>query len=250
MAFQAKAEGTSGIVSSDVVGYAAAGLRSGGQATGVGGAFINVDGSDVTISDLTVTGYNVSEGYADFQVQAKQLDGYGRGGTTYFWCDFEEDGETYKGWFDEDMNDYNDLVLVPGEGLWIYSPDSAFKLQSAGAVPKTSIAVTLRGGGQAKMISNPMPATLSLSEISISGYKAEDGYADFQIQAKKLDGYGRGGTTYFWCDFEEDGDTYYGWFDEDMNEYNDVEVAAGEGLWIYSPSTAFSVVFPSPLANE
>ena len=93
-----------------------------------------------------------------------------------------------------------------------------------------------------------MPATLTLGQISISGYSAEDGYADFDVQAKKLNGYGVGGITYYWCDFEEEGDVYYGWYDEDMNDYNDdVEVVAGEGLWIYSPSTAFSVVFPSPL---
>ena len=154
---------------------------------------------------------------------------------------------TYKGWYDEDMNEYNNLNLVAGEGLWVYSPDASFKIQSAGAVAKTSISVTLRGGNQAKMVSNPMPATLTLGDISVDGYDKGDGYADFEIQAKKLNGFGVGGTTYYWCDFEEEEVPYYGWYDEDMNDYNDVEVSAGEGLWIYSPSTDFSVVFPSPL---
>ena len=235
-------------VESDVVGYDTFGLRGSGQAVGAGASFLNVDGSDLTLGDILITGYSASDGYADFDVQAKQLNGYGVGGTTYYWCDFEEEGETYKGWYDEDMNEYNDLPLVPGEGLWIYSPSTDFKIQSSGAVPKTSISVALRGSGQAKMVSNPMPATLTLGQISISGYSAEDGYADFDVQAKKLNGYGVGGITYYWCDFEEEGDVYYGWYDEDMNDYNDdVEVVAGEGLWIYSPSTAFSVVFPSPL---
>ena len=201
----------------------------------------------MTLADLTVTGYDTTEGYADFGIVAKKLDGFGVGGTEYCWCDFEEDGETYKGWYDGDMNEYNDVELAPGEGLWIYSPSTDFKIQSSGAVPKTSIAVALRGGGQAKMVANPMPTTLTLSQITVSGYNTEDGYADFGIVAKKLNGFGVGGTEYCWCDFEEDGDTYYGWFDGDMNEYNDIEVAAGEGLWIYSPSTSFSVVFPSPL---
>ena len=235
------------VVSSDVVGYDQVGLKSGGQASGVGASFVNVDSSETTLADLSVTGYDAEEGYADFQIYAKKLDGYGRGGTAYNWCDFEEEGETYKGWFDDDMNEYNDVELAPGEGLWVYSPSTDFKVQSAGAVPKTSISVSLRGGGQAKMVANPMPATLTLGQISVEGYDAEEGYADFQIYAKKLDGYGRGGTAYNWCDFEEEGETYYGWYDDDMNEYNDVEVAAGEGLWIYSPSTSYSVVFPSPL---
>ena len=194
-----------------------------------------------------MTGYDAAEGYAAGQIQAKQLDGAGRGGTTYYWCDFEEEGKVYKGWYDEDMTDYNGLKLAPGEGLWVYSPSTDFKIQSSGAVPTSAISVILRGNGAAKMVANPMPTTLTLSQVSVTGYDTDAGYAGGQIQAKKLDGAGRGGTTYYFCDFEEEGDTYFGWYDEDMKDYNDVEVAPGEGLWIYSPSTDFSVVFPSPL---
>ncbi len=222
-------------------------MRSGGQAKGVGASFLNVGETPLTLSDIKIIGYASTDGYADFEINAKQLDGFGRGGTAYFWCDFEEEGDTYYGWYDNDMNCYNDLELAPGEGLWIYSPSTDFKVQSAGQVPVEDIAVTLRSGGQAKMVANPMPTTLTLGDIGITGYSKEDGYADFEINAKQLDGFGRGGTAYFWCDFEEEGDTYFGWYDNDMNCYNDVEVASGEGLWIYSPSTSFSAVFPTPL---
>lgn len=180
---------------------------------------------------------------------AKQLNGFGVGGTAYSWCDFEEDGEVYYGWYDEDMNEYNDLELSPGEGLWIYSPSTDMSIQSAGSVPSVDIAVQLRGGGQAKMVANPMPVPLQFGDITVAGYDPEEGYADFEIIAKQLNGFGVGGIAYSWCDFEEDGETYYGWYDEDMNEYNSLEVEAGEGLWIYSPSTEFSVVFPSPLVK-
>ncbi len=239
------------VVSSDVVGYAGAALRGGNQAAGVGGCFINVDGSELTLGDLTAVGYDTTEGYADFEIQAKQLNGFGVGGTTYYWIDITVDEETYKGWYNDEASvDYNDLELLPGEGLWVYSPSTAISIQSAGAVPKTSIAVALRGGNQAKMVSNPMPSTLTLGDIAISGYNKEDGYADFEIQAKKLNGFGVGGTTYYWLDVTVDEETYYGWYNDEASEdYNDVEVAAGEGLWIYSPSTAYSVVFPSPLAE-
>ena len=238
-----------GITSANVVGYDQFGLRGNGAAIGAGASFVNVDGSDLTLGDITVTGYDTKDGYAEGQVQAKQLDGYGRGGTTYYWCDFVEEETAYKGWYDNDMNEYNDLKLAPGEGLWIYSPSTDFKIQSSGAVPASAISVTLRGNGAAKMVANPMPTTLTLAQVSVEGYDANDGYAEGQVQAKKLDGYGRGGTTYYFCDFEEEGITYFGWYDNDMNDYNDVEVTPGEGLWIYSPSTDFSVVFPSPLAE-
>ena len=235
-----------GIESANVVGYNGAALRGGSQAAGVGASFVNVDNTDLTLGDLKIVGYATEDGYADYEIVAKKLNGYGVGGTSYIWCDFEEEGETYYGWYDEDMNEYNDEPVTIGEGLWIYSPNANFKLQSSGAVPSADIAVTLRGGNQAKLIANPMPLTLTLGEIKVSGYAAEDGYADYEVVAKKLNGYGVGGTSYIWCDFEEEGEIYYGWYDEDMNDYNDVELAAGESLWVYSPSTNFSVVFPAP----
>ncbi len=239
-----------GVESANVVGYDTLALRGGGQAKGAGASFLPVSGESITLGDVKITGYSSEDGYADFEVIAKQLDGAGRGGTAYFWCDFEEEGETYYGWYDEDMNSFSSLELVPGEGLWVYSPSTDLSIQSAGAVPDTDIAVVLRSGGQAKMAANPMPTTLTLGDISVSGYSTEDGYADFEIIAKVLDGAGRGGTAYFWCDFEEEGETYYGWYDEDMNCFNEtVEVAAGEGLWVYSPSTDYSLVFPTPLAE-
>lgn len=147
------------------------------------------------------------------------------------------------------MNCYNDVVINPGEGLWIYSPNTAYSIVSAGMVPQTSIAVALRSGGQAKMVVNPMPAPVAYGDIGVIGYDPEEGYADFQIIAQKLNGAGRTISSYSYCDFEEEGETYLGWYDDDMNDYNDLELLPGEGLWIYSPSTDYSVVFPSPLVK-
>lgn len=239
-------------VESDVVGYDTTSLLSGGQAKGAGLSFLNVDKSDLTLGDLSIIGYDATTGYAEAEIQAQQLDGAGRtvGGVTYYWYDFTEEGVTYKGWFDENGESYNDLSLLPGEGLWIYSPNTAFKTQSSGLVPKSPISVTLRSGGQAKLVSNPMPATFKLGQITVSGYDVNSGYAEAEIQAQQLDGAGRtlNGMTYYWYDFTEEGVTYYGWYDENGEDYNEqISIGAGESLWIYSPSTAFSVVFPSPL---
>lgn len=115
-----------GIESANVVGYDTLGLRGGNQAMGAGASFLPVGESALTLGDVKITGYDPEEGYADFAIVAKQLDGYGRGGIAYSWCDFEEEGETYYGWFDEDMNDYNDVDIKAGEGLWIYSPNAKF----------------------------------------------------------------------------------------------------------------------------
>lgn len=147
------------------------------------------------------------------------------------------------------MNCYNDVKILPGEGLWIYSPSTDFAIQSAGMVPDGDIEVSLRANGQAKMVVNPMPATVTFGDIRVSGYDPEEGYGDFQIIAQTLDGFGRTVNSYSWCDFEEEGEFYVGWYDDDMNDYNDLTLAPGEGLWIYSPSTDYSVVFSSPLVK-
>ncbi len=115
----------------NVVGYGQTGLLNGGQAKGVGASFVNVDNSDMTLGNLTVVGYNAEEGYAEYEVQAQQLTGGGAtlNGMTYYWCDFEEEGVTYYGWYDENMNDYNSLSLEPGESLWVYSPSTSFYVE-------------------------------------------------------------------------------------------------------------------------
>ena len=117
-----------GLESANVVGYNGAALRGGNQAAGAGASFVNVDDTDLTLANLKVVGYNAEDGYAEFEVVAKKLNGAGVGGTSYFWCDFEEEGETYYGWYDEDMNDYNDVELAAGESLWIYSPSTDFSV--------------------------------------------------------------------------------------------------------------------------
>lgn len=115
--------------SANVVGYGQTGLLSGGQAKGVGASFLNVSGDSLTLGDIKIVGYNEEDGYADFGITAQTLDGSGRTLTSYSFCDFEEDGEVYKGWYDDDMNCFNDTIIIPGEGLWIYSPSSAFAVE-------------------------------------------------------------------------------------------------------------------------
>ena len=238
------------LASANVVGYNETALLGNSQAKGVGAAFLPVNGGKIKLGDIKIVGYDKDEGYSGFAITAKKLNGFGVGVASYLWCDFEEEGETYFGWYDADMNDLNDVELEPGEGLWIYSPSEEFKVQSAGTVADADVEVPLRGNSEAKMVVNPMPTTLTLGDINIIGYADDEGYSGFAITAKKLNGFGVGVASYLWCDFEEEGETYFGWYDADMNDLNEVELDPGEGLWIYSPSAEFSAVFASPLVND
>ena len=248
-------------IASDVVGYNSAGLRNGGLAKGVGSMFLRVDGEDVTLGDLVVTGYEPGMG-GETGVYCQLLDGYGRSlGVDYFWYDDGVKGEGtecvdwWYGWYSQDSEtSYNDVVIPAGEGVWMYSPNTAFKIQSAGAVAKAPIAATLRSGGLAKMAVNPMPADLTFGDVWISGYASGTG-GETGVYCQKLDGYGRSlGIDYFWYDdgVKDEGtecvDWWYGWYSQDSEtSYNDVTLPAGEGIWVYSPSTSYKVNFKSPL---
>ena len=118
-----------------VVGYDQTGLHENGGAKGVGASFVRVDGNDLTLGDLSVTGYGKT--YDAWGVYAQKLT---PGGATdsedFYWCDYLDEFEGYlKGWYNESCESRNDIPLVPGEGLWIFSDSTDNKVVSSGQVP-------------------------------------------------------------------------------------------------------------------
>lgn len=216
------------IVSSDVVGYSQSDLRSGFAPAGA--QFVSVSGTGINIQDITVVGYD-GETAGDVDIQI--LDNLGRMTTQYFWVDLPDD-DIY-GWLDGD-DEPADVTFQPGEGLWVNAPNSDFKLQTAGKVPTSGVAVTLREGF--KMVANPTPVNVDIQDISISGYVGETaGDVDIQI----LDTLGRMVNQYFWVDLPDDG--IYGWLDGD-DEPVEALIAPGAGLWVNAPSAEYSIVLP------
>ena len=250
-------------IASDVVGYAnnSSGLKDTMQAMGVGSMFLNVGGADSTLGDLHVVGYEPGTG-GETGVYCQLLDGAGRTlGIDYFWYDDGVKGEGeecvdwWYGWYSQDSEtSYNDVLLPAGEGVWMFSPSTAYSIQSSGAVAKAPIAVTLRSTMEAKMVVNPMPTDLTFGDMWISGYAAGTG-GETGVYCQLLDGAGRTlGTDYFWYDdgVKDEGtecvDWWYGWYSQDSEtSYNDTALPAGEGVWMFSPSTSYKVNFKSPL---
>lgn len=80
----------------------------------------------VDLTSIYVSGY---EGDNGDEVYAQTLDPLGIGGVNYAWYDIEEDG--LYGWYNTDTGDAavkGELVLEPGEALWVNSTSDAYSL--------------------------------------------------------------------------------------------------------------------------
>ena len=83
---------------------------------------------------------------------------------------------------------------------------------------------------------------VDLQDLKVTGYDVEEGYADEEVHVQTLDAFGRTIASYYWYDSEEDG--MYGWYDEDGEYVEELEVAPGESIYAYAPDNSFSIVLP------
>ena len=155
--------------------------------------------------------------------------------------------DVYYGWLDADSGEFieaGDVLLNVGDGLWVDAPNSDFGLQSAGQVMTAAAGVTLREGF--KMVANPTPVAVDLTTIIVTGYDEEEGTEE-EVSVQTLDKNGEKVNQYLWYDVTDGGDVYYGWLDADAGDFievGDVEVGAGEALWVDAPNSDFQLVLP------
>ena len=203
-------------------------------------------GATVDLTDITVTGYNKEEGTAE-EVSVQTLDKNGSMVTKYFWYDAVDGTDVYYGWLDFASGEFvapGEVKFAVGDGLWVDAPSTAFKLQTSGQVMTGSAAVTLREGF--KMVANPTPVAVDLTDVTVTGYDAEEGTAE-EVSVQTLDKNGSMVTKYFWYDAVDGTDVYYGWLDFASGEFvgeGEVSVGAGEALWTDAPGTSFNLVLP------
>ena len=229
-------------ISSDVVGYAQAGLRSGFKAAGA--QFNPVAGGQYDLVNLTVTGYDKEDG-TDGDVSVQTLDATGNMIDQYFWVDVTDGDDVVYGWFDNngDQVEAGTVTFAVGDGLWVDAVDNTFGLQSAGSVLSEDYAVVLRAGF--KMVANSTPVAVDLTEITVTGYDADEG-TDGDVSVQTLDSTGNMIDQYFWVDVTDGDDVVYGWFDNngDQVEAENVMVEAGAALWVDAADSTFSLVIP------
>ncbi len=232
--------------SANVVGYSAANTRVGFAA--VSTSFEAVSGS-IDLQDLTVTGYNHEDGF-EGDVYLETLTSLGAADQIYTWVDVPADPEdpesvAFYGWYDGSDALVEGVTINPGDGFWVHSDSTAYGIQNAGAVITTSTAITLKNGFT--LVGNPVPVSVSIQELSISGYDHDAGF-EGDIYAETLTSTGAADEIYTWVDVPADPEdpesvAFYGWYDG-SDALVVASVGAGEALWIHSDSTSYSVVFP------
>ena len=193
-----------------------------------------------------MTGYDKEEGTEE-EVSVQTLNKNGGRVSQYYWYDVVDGDDVYYGWLDGASGEFiepGDVTFDVGDGLWVDAPNSDFKLQSAGQVMTAPATVTLREGF--KMVANPTPVTVDLTNITVTGYDEEEGTEE-EVSVQTLNKNGGRVDQYYWYDVVDGDDVYYGWLDGASGEFieaGDVEVGAGEALWVDAPSTDFKLVLP------
>ena len=216
------------------------------SAKAAGAQFIPVTGTKIDLTDITVTGYNKEDGTEE-EVSVQTLNKNGDMVDKYYWYDITDGDDVYYGWLDLASGDFiepGEVLFDVGDGLWVDAPSSDFKLQSAGQVMTAAATVTLREGF--KMVGNPTPVAVDLTDITVTGYNEEDGTEE-EVSVQTLNKNGDMVDKYYWYDVTDGDDVYYGWLDlasGDFIEAGDVEIGAGEALWVDAPSTDFKLILP------
>ena len=87
--------------------------------------------------DLTAVkaaGYSEEDGTEE-EVSVQTLDENGSMLKQYFWYDISDGEDVYYGWLDGDSGDFieeGEVMLQPGEAVWVNAPDTAFTLEIPG----------------------------------------------------------------------------------------------------------------------
>ena len=219
-----------------MVGYAETGLRFG--AKGVGASFVNVGAptTAINLQDIVIVS---NEEAIEGSVSASLLDEYGRTLETYFWYDVPD--ELY-GWLDINDDPAEGVTILPGESFSFRAPDATYRVQSAGEVPTTGIAVQLRFG--AKRVCNPTPVAVNLNDedpTKMVTITSNEEAIEGSVSASLLDEYGRTLETYFWYDVPGE---LYGWLDINDDPVEGVMMQPGETLSFRAPDNTYYVNFP------
>ena len=197
---------------------------------------MKVGTSAFDLYDLTpksATSWNI-----DSCVMLSLIDETGFNFYTYYWCDwreFEEDTESFVGWYNDDGEEVvpGAEVFPAGSAFWVQidSYDDISVVVSGQVEAQDTVLHPNQGYG---VIGNPYPCNVLYSKITPSS--ASSWNIDSCVMLSLIDETGFNYYTYYWCDwreFEEDEDGFVGWYNDDGEEADDDDiVSANEALWV------------------
>ena len=143
-----------------------------------------------------------------------------------------------------------DVPLAPGEGILTKCEDDGYGLQSAGQVlTDKDMPTVLRL--RSKMVANVTPVDVDLTDCYVTGYdpfEDGDGGAYGEVVVQILDDRGKNTADYYWYDYSEDGETYFGWYvdgDTEQPLEKGVEILGpGQGVLTKCEDDGYSFVWP------
>ncbi len=212
------------VESENIVGYVNVSLPQGQCFTVPAFNSVGGDGTSSKLRDITPIGWEAANNDS-----AQLIDASGEPiQQIYYW---PLDG----GWFDLDDNDVNDQIITTGTGMIVDSLFEDTSFMMAGEVAMKPYDLELADPG-VYFIGNPLPRTLTLSEIIPSNWEAAN-----NDSAQLIDASGEPiQQIYYW---PLDG----GWFDLDDNDVNEQVLPIGAGMIIDSSLSDVAFSFPAAI---
>ena len=203
--------------------------------------FEKVGGEGSNITEFTPVDENGDE--LSGEITAQFYGNTGKLLEKYTWFLGEDIDEGYvDGWYDDDMEEAKERSLDFGEGFFVYTTYAGSALVYAGEVDTNDTAIPVARGLSSK--GNIRPCAIKMSDITPVTEDDEPVSGEITIQF-----YGETGKLlekYTWFLGEDIDEGYVdGWYDDDMEDVKDKDLAAGQGFCIYTTYTGAFLKFPA-----
>jgi hypothetical protein len=237
------------LASANIVGYTTTDTAKNAQQM-IGASFVSVSGTGESLSLTDISLQNDEEEGSSWikwwDPTAKKYSD--KVCFVYERYDADDDEKVYEGgWADEDWIPV-EKTFAPGEGFWFQAGNDGVKILVSGQVyqPTTQyLSLPLVKNAQ-RMVQNPFPTTLKLSDIVLDNDE-EEGSSWIKWWDPTTKKYSdKVCYVYERYDAEDDDKVYEGgWADEDWIPVEKT-FDAGAGFWVQAGNEGVEISFPNP----
>ena len=233
----AAAIGAFAIESANTVGYGTTDF-TGKTMVCVGTPFTTVGASTFKLGDFTAEGFDANSDTIQ-TIDPDSADGV----DFYVYLDAATYGAALAGWWTDDLSESkDDEEFDVGTGFLGAVGAQEVVLRAAGQVPDSPIEMDFTGKTMV-IVPNPLPRTVTLSEVSAEGFDANSDTIQ-TIDPDSADGV----DFYVYLDEATYGAALAGWWTDDLSESAaDVEIPAGEAMLGAFGSGEVVLTFPAAM---